>query len=375
MQIQGVLQRQLELRHQQRRHRSLSVPTAVHDFSGNDYLGLSQHPQVRDAFQQGVQQWGTGSGSSPLVAGYQTPHAYLRRQLSEWLERDNVLLFSSGFGANQCTMRALAPLYGRVLLDRLSHASLLDGVREQRHWKRFAHNDAVHAKKLLNPDATNLIVTESVFSMDGDSAPLHELAALDADLWVDDAHGLGIVGADGRSAASQLSQTQAPLITATFGKALGVMGAALVGTDSVIDYLVNYGREFIYSTAFPAAQAAAVSAAIKIVQSAEGARLRQQLDTNVALFSELAARVNIPLGTSQHAIQTLVVGSDANVMNIGVALNSQGFKCGTIRTPTVPEGTARLRITLTAQHKEADIRAFVAALADCYQRLTETEVV
>ncbi|WP_417665257.1 8-amino-7-oxononanoate synthase [Pseudidiomarina sp.] len=375
MQIQDVLQRQLELRRQQRRHRSLSVAAAAHDFSANDYLGLSQHPQVLDAFQRGLQQWGTGSGSSPLVAGYQKPHAYLRRHLSEWLERDNVLLFSSGFSANQCTMRALAPLYDRVLLDRLSHASLLDGVREQRHWKRFAHNDATHANKLLKPDATNLLVTESVFSMDGDSAPLRELAALDVDLWIDDAHGLGIIGADGRSAASELSQKQAPLITATFGKALGVMGAAMVGTDSVIDYLVNYGREFIYSTAFPAAQATAVSAAIKIAQSAEGARLRQQLDTNIALFGELATRANIPLGKSEHAIQTLVVGSDANVMRIGTALSSQGFKCGTIRPPTVPEGTARLRITLTAQHKEAEIRAFVAAFADCYHRLTETQAV
>ncbi|WP_417658356.1 8-amino-7-oxononanoate synthase [Pseudidiomarina sp.] len=375
MQIQGVLQRQLELRRQQRRHRSLSVAAAARDFSANDYLGLSQHSQVRAAFQQGIQQWGAGSGSSPLVAGYQTPHAYLRRQLSEWLERDNVLLFSSGFSANQCTMRALAPLYERVVLDRLSHASLLDGVREQRHWKRFAHNDAAHAKKQLKPEATNLIVTESVFSMDGDSAPLSELAALDADLWVDDAHGLGIVGPEGRSVGGQFSQAQVPLVTATFGKALGVMGAALVGTDSVTDYLVNFGREFIYSTAFPAAQAAAVSAAIKIVQSAEGTQLRHQLATNIALFSDLAARANIPLGDSRHAIQTLVVGSDANVMRIGEALSSQGFKCGTIRPPTVPEGTARLRITLTAQHQEANIRAFVAALADCYHQLTETQAV
>src|SRR5690554_3088012 len=228
-------------------------------FHRNDYLGLSQHPQVIAAFAQGLADYGCGSGGSPLIYGYQQPHHNLVRQLAEWLERDTAVLFSSGFAANQSALKALGALYDQLLLDRLCHASLLEGLG-RRNWRRFPHNDVKAVRRLLKPGA-NLVITESVFSMDGDYAPLAELALLPTDLWVDDAHGIGLLGPDGRGAAALLPDPQA-MLTIPFGKAIGVMGAALVGGRAELEHIVNSGREFIYSTAMPAAQAAAVSAAI-----------------------------------------------------------------------------------------------------------------
>lgn len=370
MRITAQLTQQLaQLKQQQRLRQLQPLPRGLSNFQHNDYLGLSQHPKVRQAFAHGLQTWGTGSTSSPVVAGFQKPHAVLAKQLAEWLQRDNVLLFNSGFSANQCVMRALGPYYQRILLDRLSHASLLDGVRDLRTWKRFRHNDVAHAKQLLAADGANLLVTESVFSMDGDCAPLTELAELNADLWVDDAHGLGVMGDSGRSAAGLLTQTQAPLVTVTFGKALGVMGAAMVGSQPVIDYLTNRGREFVYSTAFPAAQACAVSAAIAVVQSSEGDQLRQRLHNNIAAFRAGCAQAELPIEVTEQAIQTLIMGSDKDVLFMGRSLFEQGLACGVIRPPTVAENSARLRITLSAKHTEKEISALVTGLRVSYQAL------
>lgn len=338
------------------------------NFAANDYLGLSQHPQVLAAYADGLQQWGASSGASPVVSGFQGAHAYLCQQLAEWLGRDDALLFSSGFAANYCVMRTLAPFYQRVVADKLSHASLIDGMTAHtlKQWKRFRHNDVEHARQMLDSAGVNLLVSESVFSMDGDEAPLGALAEIstqtNTDLWIDDAHGLGVVGADGRSAGGQLNQHQLPIITATFGKGLGVMGAAIVGSHELISYLHTKGREYIYSTAFSGAQAAAVSAAIKLIQSATGRALRAQLVDNIAYFKQCCARFEIPLLPSPHAIQLLPIGDEASALALGQRLFEQGLKVGVIRPPTVAKGTARIRITLTAQHCQRDIDYLVQVL-------------
>ena len=351
------------------RTRRVQDKAAQHNnFAANDYLGLSQHPQVLAAYADGLQQWGAGSGASPVVSGFQGAHAYLCQQLAEWLERDDAILFSSGFAANYCVMRTLTPFYQRIVADKLSHASIIDGMTAHavKHWKRFRHNDVIHAQQLLDSAGANLLVSESVFSMDGDEAPLSALAELSAltntDLWIDDAHGLGVVGADGQSAGGQLNQHQLPIITATFGKGLGVMGAAIVGSHELIRYLHTKGREYIYSTAFSGAQAAAISAAIKLIQSASGQALRVQLAENIAYFKARCDYLGIPLLPSHHAIQLLPMNDETSALAFGQRLFEQGLLVGVIRPPTVAKGTARLRITLTAQHRQHDIDRLVQVL-------------
>jgi len=182
MQIPSQLSSQLEQLRQQHRYRTLTQRQSSQvQFGNNDYLGLSMLPKVKAAYAEGIHQFGASSGASPLVSGYQAPHAYLREQLAQWLGREDALLFSSGFAANHSVMKVLTPIYQRIVLDKLSHASLLDAVRHFDNWKRFRHNDVAHAAQLLVPNESNLLVTESVFSMDGDSAPLTELANLQAD--------------------------------------------------------------------------------------------------------------------------------------------------------------------------------------------------
>lgn len=375
MHIASQLSSQLDQLRQQHRYRTLTQRQSSHEqFGNNDYLGLSLHPKVKAAYAEGIQQFGTSSGASPLVSGYQAPHAYLREQLAMWLGREDALLFSSGFAANQCVMQALAPMYQRIVLDKLSHASLIDGVRHFEHWKRFRHNDVTHAAQLLLPNVANLLVTESVFSMDGDSAPLTDFAQLQADLWVDDAHGIGVVGNNGRGAAEQLSVTQAPLLTITFGKGLGVMGAAIVGSSLLIDYLTNHAREFIYSTAMPAAQALAVSAAVDVVASSEGAALRERLNDTIHYFRECCREHGLKIGDDHHAIQTLIVGDDAKAMAWGHALMTHGIHCGVIRPPTVPNGSARLRITIAATHSKAQIDNLIAALIATRESVERAEL-
>lgn len=346
------------------RWRSLRVAqVATRDaFNRNDYLGLAQHPQVIAAFQQGLSDYGCGSAGSPLICGYQAPHQRLTQQLAEWLERDSALLFSSGFAANQCALKGFHAYYDQFLLDRLCHASLLAGL-PPRKWRRFPHQSVATARQWLG-EGTNLIITESVFSMDGDQAPLAEFAALPADLWVDDAHGIGVIGKEGRGAAALLPDSHA-LLTIPFGKAIGVMGAALVGGTAELEYLVNEGREFIYSTAMPAAQAAAISAAITVIQSPEGEQIRQRLRARIAQFRELCRAAGIALHPSEHPIQTIWLGAEQLALAWGQRLADQQLDCGVIRPPTVPAGSARLRITITANHTEAAIVRLVEGLKQC----------
>lgn len=343
------------------------------NFASNDYLGLSAHKLVKDAFANAVLEYGSGSGASPLVTGLSQPHIELQQRLADYLNRDQVVLFSSGFAANHGVLQTLASHYDAIVADKLVHASWLSGVR----LTRFNHNDvSAFQQRLSQYEAQSsqhhavLVLSESVFSMDGDQAPLQQLlngavtAGVDSDFWIDDAHGFGTQGKQGLSVAAEFNQEQVPLLTVTFGKALGVAGAAIATSQDVADHLTNYCRELVYSTQFPAAQAAAINTALKLMVGVEGDRLRQQLDENIELFQGLAKQHEIAVGVSSTAIQHVLIGADADALWVADQLRGAGIWCTAMRPPTVPENTARLRLTLTAQHHATDIERLVAALAD-----------
>lgn len=357
------------------------------NFASNNYLGIAQHPEVIRAYAEALQSTGASSSSAALITGFQPAHDYLTRQLCEWWQREDLLLFNTGFAANSGVLRTLAPHYARIWLDRLAHASLLDGVQTQQagnlsgRWRRFAHNNLEQLAGLVQSAAAQaastttpqhqLVITESIFSMDGDEAPLSSLVALlanpanahaEVDLWVDDAHGVGVYGDSGAGCGGSYSQAQVPYLTATFGKALGVAGACFSASNDCIDYVLNHAREYIYSTAMPAAQAAAVSRAVTLIQSPWGANQRQRLMQNIAQFRAQAEQLPWQLLPSSSAIQGVLCGSDAAALACAENLRAQGIWAVAIRSPTVPKGTARVRLTLSAEHTEADLDQLQQAL-------------
>ena len=340
------------------------------NFSSNDYLGLSQHPQVIQAWQQGAQQYGVGSGGSGHVTGYHQAHQRLEEQLADWLGYPRALLFISGFAANQAVIAALMGKDDRIVADRLSHASLLEAASlSPAQLRRFAHNDAGQLAALLDKpcDGQQLAVTEGVFSMDGDSAPLaalHEAAKRqNAWLLVDDAHGTGVMGDEGRGSAYQ-QNVKPELLIVTFGKGFGVSGAAVLCSESVADYLLQFARHLIYSTSMPPAQAVALSASLAVIRSAEGEERRQRLAEHIARFRQGLAALPFHSPDSQSAIQPVIVGENGRALALAQALRQRGMWVTAIRPPTVPPGTARLRLTLTAAHEAQDIETLLEALHD-----------
>ncbi|HEX5793654.1 MAG TPA: 8-amino-7-oxononanoate synthase [Rheinheimera sp.] len=346
--------------------RLLSVAGSSYlNFSGNDYLGLATEPEVLQAFADGARQFGAGSSGSPLVTGQHQIHRQLSETLCDWLNVERVLLFSSGFAANQTMLQTLSQKTDTLLLDKLSHASLIDGaLHSDAALKRFAHNDIDALESLLSQVSQPMVVTEGVFSMDGDSPDLTALLALcqqyQAPLLLDDAHGLGVSGPEGKGTAAAQSIKQADIFCtmANFGKALGVGGAFLAGSKTVIDYIEQFGRHYIYSTALSPALCAAVIKSIGLCRSQTWRR--DKLHSNIALFRTLAA--DLPLLNSESAIQGLVLGSSERALAVSQQLKQAGIWLSAIRPPTVPQGSARLRITLSAQHTEQDIRQLVQQL-------------
>ncbi|MGP3591154.1 8-amino-7-oxononanoate synthase [Vagococcus sp. WN89Y] len=338
------------------------------NFSSNDYLGLSQHPAVIRAWQQGAERYGVGSGGSGHVSGYTTAHQALESELAEWLGYDRALLFISGFAANQAVITALTGGDDRIVADKLSHASLLEAATlSLAQLRRFVHNDVGHLASLLAKPCAGqqLVVSEGVFSMDGDSAPLKELAgaARQAQAWlmVDDAHGVGVVGEQGRG--SCYAQGIRPeLLVVTFGKGVGVSGAAVLCSHSVADYFLQFARHLIYSTAMPPAQATALSAALQVIRGEEGDRRRAHLRALIARFRQGATGLAMTVTDSASAIQPLIVGENARALQLAERLRQQGCWVTAIRPPTVPPGTARLRLTLTAAHECEDIDRLLEAL-------------
>ena len=335
------------------------------NFSGNDYLGLATEPEVIQAYADGAKAYGAGSSGSPLVTGQHQVHQQLSDTLCDWLGFEQVLLFSSGFAANQTMLQTLAQKGDTLLLDKLSHASLIDGaLHSGAQLKRFAHNRLPALQAALNDASQPLVVTEGVFSMDGDSPDLTAVLSLcrqyQAPLLLDDAHGLGVYGPQGKGTAAAQGIVSSDLfcIMANFGKALGVGGAFIGGSKTVIDYLTQFGRHYIYSTALSPALCAAVIKSIALCRSQSWRR--DKLQSNIARFRALAA--DLPLLASQSAIQGLVLGDSAQALNMSAQLKQAGIWLSAIRPPTVPKGSARLRITLSAQHTEQDLQLLVQQL-------------
>lgn len=338
------------------------------NFSSNDYLGLSHHRQIVAAWQNGAALYGTGSGGSGHVTGYSDAHQQLEQKLAEWLGYPRALLFISGFAANQALIAALMGKDDRIVADRLSHASLLEAASlSPAQLRRFAHNDSEQLAQLLAKPTSGLqlTVTEGIFSMDGDSAPLAEIAAATraADGWVmvDDAHGIGVCGQEGRGSCSQ-QQVKPDLLVVTFGKAFGLSGAAVLCSEATADYLLQFARHLIYSTSMPPAQAVALSQALALIRSEEGDTRRETLRSHIARFRHGAEQLGMTLTASQSAIQPVIVGENERALRLAHHLREQGLWLTAIRPPTVPTGTARLRVTLTAAHQPEDIDKLVEVL-------------
>jgi 8-amino-7-oxononanoate synthase len=339
-------------------------------FCTNDYLGLAQHPQLVAALKQAADSDGVGSGSAHLIGGHRTAHAALEEALAEWTGRERALLFSTGYMANLGVMQALLQRGDLCVQDKLNHACLLDGAQlAGAELKRYPHADVGGAARQLatNSDTAALLATDGVFSMDGDIAPLSELAALcrreGTTFMVDDAHGLGVLGERGAGSVidAGLGQNDVPVLMATLGKALGCSGAFVAGSANLIDGLVQSARTYIYTTAMPPALAAATLVAVRLAQTEDWRR--DKLNALIARFRRGSAQLGLPLMSSPTAIQPLLLGDAQAALDAADALERQGFLVTAIRPPTVPQGKARLRITLSAAHEEAHVDRLLEALA------------
>ncbi len=340
------------------------------NFCSNDYLGLAQDPRVVKALHDAARDAGVGSTAAHLVCGHHREHARLEEALCEWTGREAALLFSSGWLANLGIAQALLDRECACIEDKLNHASLLDAARlAGATLKRYPHNDVGGAARQLASVAGKpaLLATDGVFSMDGDVAPLDELARLcraqGALLQVDDAHGLGVLGPHGAGSVAEagLTQDDVPVLMVTLGKALGGLGAAVLGSRALIEGLTQFARTFVYTTAMPPALAAAAAAAVRVAR-ADDAR-REKLQWLIARFRDGATQLGLPLGDSRTAIQPVVLGDAARTVAASQALEAAGFLVTAIRPPTVPRGKARLRVTLSAAHSEADVDKLLEALA------------
>ncbi len=351
---------------------------AALDFAGNDYLGLTQDARVREAAADGARRFGAGAAASHLVSGHLAVHDTLEQELAEWLGRERALVFSTGYMANLGVIQALADRDTAIFQDRLNHASLIDGAAlAGARSRRFHHRDGEDLERLLSRseairDASHdaprkLIISDGVFSMDGDIANVAELAAIaqrhDGLLMIDDAHGVGVLGETGGGCTEGMSAAEVPVLVGTFGKALGTGGAFVAGDAALIEHITQFARSYVYTTAQPPAVTAATLEALNIVRGEPERRAR--LEANVALFRREAARLNLPLSHSTTPIQPLMLGDEARTLRWAATLDACGIAVGAIRPPTVPSGQARLRITLSARHTEADIERLLDGLERC----------
>lgn len=345
------------------------------DFCSNDYLGLAAHPRVTEAFVAAAREHGVGARASHLVSGHQGGHEALEEELAAFTGRERALLFSTGYMANLGLATALVGKGGLVLGDALNHASLIDAGRVARaNLQWFPHGDAAALMAALAARAPGpaLVLTDGVFSMDGDLAPLPDLAAAcrrhDAYLAVDDAHGLGVLGATGGGSLEHfgLPAREVPALVGTLGKAFGSFGAFVAGDAGLIETLVQRARTYIYTTALPVAVAAASRAALA-ASVAEPWR-RTRVLALARRFRSLADEAGLPLADSTTPIQPVLLGGADVAVDASRRLLERGFYVAAIRPPTVPAGTSRLRVALSAAHRDADIEGLVSALADCMPR-------
>jgi 8-amino-7-oxononanoate synthase len=339
------------------------------NFCSNDYLGLANHPSVITAFKQAVDNYGVGSGSAHLICGHSTAHHALEEELAAFTGRERALLFSTGYMANMGVISALLDKNDLVLEDKLNHASLLDGgLLSGAFFKRYLHanSENLQAKITQATAKKTLIVSDGVFSMDGDLALLPELVEISnknqAGLMIDDAHGLGVLGKNGAGVVEHFacSQNDVPILIGTFGKAFGTAGAFVAGSEELIETLIQKARTYIYTTAMPAAIAQATRASLQIVIY-ENWR-REKLKALVKQFRSGAAQLGLTLMDSDTPIQPLLIGDTGQAVILSQQLLELGCLVSAIRPPTVPQGKARLRITFSANHQASDVEFLLTAL-------------
>lgn len=352
-------------------------------FCSNDYLGLANHPAIAEAMAEGAHLYGSGSGASHLISGHGIAHERLEDRLAEWLQtcipQARAITFCTGFMANLALLTALGDGQATILADKLNHASLIDGaLLAKAPMQRYAHNQLAVLEKQLAQCQTpiKLIVTDGVFSMDGDLAHLPDMLALaeryDAWLVVDDAHGFGVLGPQGEGSLAHFGLSSERFIyMGTLGKAAGVSGAFVAAHPTIIDWLVQSARSYIYTTASSPAQAHAVMASLSLISAEEGRLRRTQLQQRIAQWREGIAnlierspQLGWSLMPSITAIQPLVVGDNHTALKLSQQLETLGFWVPAIRPPTVPKGTARLRISVSAAHTAADIDLLISALKE-----------
>jgi 8-amino-7-oxononanoate synthase len=365
-----------------RSRRTLATPQSPHivvdgkpylAFCSNDYLGLASHPELTTALQQGAQQWGVGAGAAHLVSGHFGPHHQLEQQLAAFAGKPAALLFSTGYMANLGVVQALVGKDDTVFADKLNHASLNDAMLLSRaETKRYRHGDMAQLAQLLaqTPSGRKLVITDAVFSMDGDMAPLRELLDLceqhDAWLYVDDAHGFGVLGEQGRGSLAHFGiASQRIIYMATLGKAAGVSGAFVAAEQVVIDTLVNHAHSYVYTTATPPALSVALLQSLQLIAQGDG--LRAHLHRLIVKLRNGLADLPWQLMPSETAIQPLLIGDNQQALKLSEGLRARGIWVAAIRPPTVPQGTARLRITLSAAHTEADVDQLIVALHELAQ--------
>jgi 8-amino-7-oxononanoate synthase len=341
------------------------------NFCSNDYLGLASHPHVIEALINGARKYGAGSGASHLINGHSLAHHQLEEELAEFVGRPRALLFSTGYMANLGVISALLGKGDVVFEDRLNHASLLDGgLLSQARLQRFQHNDLRDLEiKLGDSKAkTKLICTDGVFSMDGDVADVKQLAMLarqhEAWLMVDDAHGLGVVGKNGRGIleSAGVAVEDVPVLVGTLGKAFGTFGAFVAGDDDLIEMLIQRARSYVYTTALPPAIAEATRISIKLMDGE--AWRRDKLADNISYFKQQINKLDLPDTNSSTAIQPIMIGEVEAAMKLSASLKEAGLLVSAIRPPTVPEGTSRLRITLCAEHSQQQIDRLISTISE-----------
>ena len=346
----------------------------VLSFCSNDYLGLAAHPDIKQAFKDAVDKEGVGSGAAHLLTGHSYYHQALEEKLADFTGQQRVLLFSTGYMANLGVIDGLLSRGDSVIQDKWNHASLLDGGRlTDADQLRYPHADMSLLHKRLHNATTakhRLIVSDGVFSMDGDIAPLPEIMALSeqhrAAVLIDDAHGFGVIGEGGRGTVShyQIAADKAPIVVGTLGKAIGTGGAFVAADELVIETLIQQARSYVYTTAQPPAIAAATLASLELVETEQWRR--DKLQQLIQQFRQGAEQLGLKLMPSMTPIQPVIIGDDKQALDIGAKLEKQGILVGVIRPPTVPKNTARLRITFSAAHTEQDVERLLVALEQAY---------
>lgn len=346
------------------------------NFSSNDYLGLAAHPELAAAARAALDSYGVGAGAAHLVTGHTRAHHAFEEDLAVFTGRPRALLFSTGYMANIGVASALLKRGDNVFEDRLNHASLLDaGLASGAHFKRYPHADTQALRtQLVMSTGRTMVMTDGVFSMDGDIAPLPALAdcseSANAFLMVDDAHGFGVLGAHGRGSLEYhgLAMDDVPILMGTLGKALGSFGAFVAGSEALIETLIQRARTYIYTTASPPALAEAARAALRLVQ--RDSWRRERLIALIRRFRQGAGQLALPLMPSETAIQPLLIGDAGKALKVSARLSQLGLLVIAIRPPTVPEGTARLRITLTAGHSDSQVDRLLDGLQQALREST-----